>query len=215
MFSFWTKTGLTAMDSRTVALMGVLALGAVGFAACDKGANAPARTHAADDGAARSGGYASGDAGYQRGGTSSGGGYDRDSYARRDTPRQAAPLVDGVPMWSDNRRHTAEENADYHFHRDGPDFGAADVKDYVAKAHHFMEHPPADIETVSRPNGDKLLYDAKTNTFAVERKDGAPRTMFKPRDGAAYWKEQQAKAASGDEGYSHRQSGGSDNGDGA
>ena len=116
-------------------------------------------------------------------------------------------------MWSDNRNHTAQENADYHFHRDGPDFGAASVKDYVAKAHQFLEHPPSDIETINRPNGDKLLYDAKSNTFAVERKDGAPRTMFKPRDGASYWKEQQVRAASGDDGYGRRRSG-SDSGEG-
>ncbi len=107
-------------------------------------------------------------------------------------------------MWSDNRRHTAEENADYHFHHDGPDFGAASEKDYVAKVHQFIEHPPGDVQTISRSNGDKLLYDPKTNTFAVERKDGAPRTMFKPHDGEAYWKEQEAKAASGDDSYGGR-----------
>ena len=39
-----------------------------------------------------------------------------------------------------------------------------------------------------------LLYDAKTNVFAVATADGKPRTMFKPRTGAAYWAEQKAKA---------------------
>ena len=200
---------------RVLALMGALTLSAVGLNACDRGSNAPARAHAADEGASRGSDYSGGAS--SGGGRSSGGDYaDRgtDRYERRETPREAAPLVDGVPMWSDNRSHSAEENADYHFHRDGPDFGASDVKDYVAKAHHFMEHPPTGAETINRPNGDKLLYDAKSNTFAVERKDGAPRTMFKPRDGAAYWKEQQARAASGDDGYSHRRSGGSESGEG-
>jgi pyocin large subunit-like protein len=129
---------------------------------------------------------------------------DGGGYARRDEPREAVPLVDGVPMWSDNRRHTAEENADYHFHHDGPDFGATDEKDYVTKVHRFIEHPPEGVQTVSRSNGDKLLYDPKSNTFAVERKDGAPRTMFKPHAGEAYWKEQQEKAASGDDSYGGR-----------
>ena len=83
-------------------------------------------------------------------------------------------------------------------------FGATDEKDFVAKVHHFIEHPPEGVQTVSRSNGDKLLYDAKSNTFAVERKDGAPRTMFKPHAGEAYWKEQQEKAASGDDSYGGR-----------
>jgi len=192
----------------------VMAAAATGLWACDKGASAPARSHSADEGSsapARS---------YDSGGSSRDSGYSdrrdsgRSGYARDDAPREAIPLVDGKPMWSDNRRHTAEENADYHFHHDGPDFGASDEKDYVAKVHHFIEHPPSGVETISRSNGDKLLYDPKTNTFAVERKDGAPRTMFKPRDGEAYWKEQEAKAASGEDSYGGR-SRRSDNGDGA
>jgi hypothetical protein len=166
-------------------------------------------------------GSTSGSRSYDNGGGSSrdSGGYrdrgygDRSSYVRDDAPREPIPLVDGKPMWSDNRRHTAEENADYHFHHDGPDFGATSEKDYVAKVHQFIEHPPGDVESISRSNGDKLFYDPKTNTFAVERKDGAPRTMFKPRDGEAYWKEQQAKAASGDDSYGGRRSRRPDSGD--
>ena len=186
----------------------VLVLASAGLWACDRSANAPARTHAADEGSSSS------SRSYDSGGSSSrGGGYSgysdrrdsgRSSYARDDAPREAIPLVDGKPMWSDNRRHTAEENADYHFHHDGPDFNAASEKDYVAQVHHFIEHPPGDVQTISRSNGDKLFYDPKTNTFAVERKDGAPRTMFKPHDGEAYWKEQEAKAASGDDSYGGR-----------
>jgi len=194
--------------------MALLGAASVGLWACDKGANAPARSHSADEGGASSTRYESG--GSYRSGDNS-----RPSYSggetRRDQPREAIPLVDGVPMWSDNRKHTAEENADYHFHHDGPDFGASDEKDYVAKVHHFIEHPPEGVQTVSRSNGDKLLYDAKSNTFAVERKDGAPRTMFKPHAGEAYWKEQQEKAASGDDSYGgrgsyRRSSGGGDEG---
>ncbi|HWQ85466.1 hypothetical protein [Brevundimonas sp.] len=39
-----------------------------------------------------------------------------------------------------------------------------------------------------------LLYQASTNTFAVVSRDGVPKTMFKPREGAAYWAEQKARA---------------------
>ncbi len=65
--------------------------------------------------------------------------------------------------------------------------------DYVRKAHEFVDHPPAGVETLSRRNGDTLMYDPKSNTFAVASRDGAPRTMFKPRAGAAYWDEQKTR----------------------
>jgi pyocin large subunit-like protein len=102
-------------------------------------------------------------------------------------------LVDGTPMWAANRRHTAEENADYQFKRDGADFGAKNLDDFVAQAHAFVNHPPKGVLTLTRSNGDKLLYDAKRNIFAVVTKDGAPRTMFKPDAGKAYWDQQVAR----------------------
>jgi filamentous hemagglutinin len=42
----------------------------------------------------------------------------------------------------------------------------------------------------TRTNGDVLLYDATSNTFAVKNAQGVPRTMFKPTDGAAYFQRQ-------------------------
>ena len=113
---------------------------------------------------------------------------DRPSY---NNQRDAnVPKVDGKPMWASNRTHTAEENAQYQFSRNGHDFGASSETDYVAKAHAFIDHPPADIQTVDRRNGDRLLYDARQNVFAVVSSEGAPRTMFKPRGGASYWAQQ-------------------------
>ena len=106
----------------------------------------------------------------------------------RDAP---APLAaDGKPIWAANKKHTAQENADYQFGKNGRDFGALTEADYVAKTHAFVDRPPAGVQKVSRSNGDSLLYDARSNTFAVVTKDGAPRTMFKPRDGATYWRQQ-------------------------
>ncbi len=98
-----------------------------------------------------------------------------------------APKVAGKPMWAANRTHTAEENAQYQFTKNGQDFAASDEHDYVAKAHAFIDHPPSDVQSIDRRNGDRLIYDAGGNIFAVVSRDGAPRTMFKPRDGAAYW----------------------------
>ena len=116
------------------------------------------------------------------------GSYSQASYGqRRDAP---VPLVGGKPMWAANRTHSAEENAQYQFTKNGGDFGAANESDYVTKVHAFVDSPPGDAETLDRRNGDKLIYDAKANTFAVVSRTGAPRTMFKPRAGAAYWSQQ-------------------------
>lgn len=167
---------------------GVGAAALLALAACDKGpASIPARGHDASLGAAPA--------------AASGGGADRADAGQRvattaGDPRDApVPLVDGKPMWAANKRHTAEENARYQFARDGADFGARDVNDFVAKTHAFVERPPSGAETLKRGNGDKLIYDPKANIFAVVSRDGAPRTMFKPRDGASYWQEQKDRIA--------------------
>ena len=110
----------------------------------------------------------------------------------------AVALVDGKPMWAANRKHTAQENADYQFNKNGKDFGVASEAEYVAKAHAFIDAPPTGVQKVERSNGDGLLYDAKSNTFVVVTKTGAPRTMFKPRDGASYW-QQQVERSKGDD----------------
>lgn len=105
---------------------------------------------------------------------------------------QAPAYKDGKPIWAANKRRTAQENIDKMFKRNGSDFGASSSEDYVAKAHAFLASPPHGVQTATRFNGDKLYYDARANTFVVATRDGAPRIMMKPRDGAAYWKDQLA-----------------------
>jgi hypothetical protein len=109
---------------------------------------------------------------------------------RRDAP---VPQVNGKPMWAANRTHSAEENAQFQFAKNGGDFGATSEADYVTKVHAFVDRPPSDAETLDRRNGDRLIYDAKANTFAVVSRAGAPRTMFKPRAGASYWNQQKER----------------------
>jgi pyocin large subunit-like protein len=106
---------------------------------------------------------------------------------RREDP---VPLVDGKPMWSASRRYSAEESARRAFERNGEAFEARTLDQFVRKAHAFVGHPPAGTETLTRANGDTLFYDPRGNVFAVATKEGAPRTMFKPDEGAAYWAEQ-------------------------
>jgi len=106
----------------------------------------------------------------------------------RPDPRDApVRKVAGKPMWAANRTRTAEENAQRGFERYGAAFAAVDVDDYVRKTHAFVAHPPAGAQALTRANGDTLIYDPGANVFAVVTRAGAPRTMFKPDDGAAYW----------------------------
>ena len=111
---------------------------------------------------------------------------------RDDGPVQ---LVDGKPMWSSSRKGSPEENAQRSFDRNGEDFGTSNLDAYVKKAHAFVDHPPTGTQKLKRTNGDVLFYDAKSNVFAVANKDGAPRAMFKPDQGGAYWEQQKSREA--------------------
>jgi pyocin large subunit-like protein len=115
-------------------------------------------------------------------------------------PREAAPLFHGKPMWASNKKHSAQENADYHFKRDGEDLVAKNEDDYLTKVHAFVDAPPKGTESLTRSNGDKLMYDAKSNLFAVVDRDGAPRTLFKPRNGPSYWDQQKQTLADDESG---------------
>ncbi len=182
---------------RPVAIWGAAAVVALALAGCQgktsavSGAGGGATPLAVAGGAGTYGG--------------SGGGQAR-SPDPRDLP---VPQMDGKPLWAANRTHTAEENAQFQFAKNGADFGAHSETDYVAKARHFIDKPPRDVETLDRPNGDKLMYDPAGNVFAVVTRTGAPRTLFKPKTGAAYWAQQKDRAAT--QGPSTR-GGGSDQG---
>ena len=183
------------------ALLGSAAL-AMSLAACDGGsATRPAREQASGSSAGGAGADQSrvakndyGQGGYssQRYGRDSGSGSD-DADDQTDHRKDPVVLLHGKPRWASSRKYAADESAQYHFQRDGADFDAKSVDDYVAKAHAFVDKPPKDVLLLTRSNGDKLIYDAKSNVFAVVSRDGAPRTMFKPRDGATYWNEQKQR----------------------
>ena len=103
---------------------------------------------------------------------------------------QVAKADDGRPMWATSKAKSADEGAERAFARNGEAFGAKTLDQYVQKAHAFVGHPPKGTLTLTRKNGDTLYYDPKGNIFAVANKEGAPRTMFKPDDGMAYWEKQ-------------------------
>jgi len=111
-------------------------------------------------------------------------------------PAEAAEAVSekARPVLTANRRETVDAKIARLFETNGADFGARNAEDYLAKVQAFTTRPPSGTERVERPNGDVLLYQASTNTFAVVSRDGVPKTMFKPRDGATYWAEQKDRA---------------------
>ncbi len=165
----------------TFAVVGAAVGLALGVAACDGGASA---VKAPKGGAVASAAEPASDRDAPT--------YDNATSTRPDPRDAPVPKVAGKPMWAANRTRTAEENAQRGFQRYGAEFAAADVDDYVRKVHAFVGHPPIGAETLQRANGDTLIYDPKDNVFAVVTKAGAPRTMFKPDDGPAYWATQKA-----------------------
>ena len=109
--------------------------------------------------------------------------------------RAAVPTLDGRPMWSATRRFTAEQNARRAYDRNGAAFDARSVDAFVRKTHAFVSKPPRGALTFQRGNGDTLIYDPAGNVFAIVTREGAPRTMFKPDEGMAYWEKVKAQEA--------------------
>jgi pyocin large subunit-like protein len=154
------------------------------LAGCDNGPSAVAQKQAAGTQMAASAGGASADASFRS-----------DNGSREDHRQDPVPEVDGKPMWSASRKFSAQQNAQRAFDRNGEAFGADNIDEFVQKAHGFVSKPPKGTLTMTRNNGDKLFYDPKSNVFAVASRAGAPRTMFKPDEGMAYWEEQKAREA--------------------
>lgn len=170
--------------ARQVAFGVAAVLAFAALAGCDSGASAVKAPKGGERASAEAGAPAE---------TTDGG---RGEGSRRADPRDApVKLVSGKPYWAANRTRSAEENAERSFRSNGEIFGAKSTDDYVAKVHAFVSDPPKGAETLKRANGDLLIYDPKGNVFAVVSREGAPRTMFKPDEGAAYWDEQKTREA--------------------
>jgi hypothetical protein len=127
----------------------------------------------------------------------SGGRFTDANYSTRRAPVQdtAPAFDDGKPAWASSRRYSVQESEQRQFERNGAAFQARSEQDYVAKVHAFVDSPPRGVQKIVRANGDTLYYDPKANTFAVVDKEGAPRTMFKPREGMDYWTQQKQNLA--------------------
>ena len=67
-----------------------------------------------------------------------------------------------------------------------PEGGMGAVSDAIARAARSFG-VEIRTKTLIRANGDQLIFDPDSGLFGVAREDGAPRTVFKPADGEAYW----------------------------
>jgi len=93
-------------------------------------------------------------------------------------------------IWSNTAKLSPVQNAYKHWKKHGREFSEfKNAKQYVDGARKFVGNPPSSALRKAR-NGDTLLYDPVTNTFAVRSSGGAPRTMFKPERGMEYWNQQ-------------------------
>ncbi len=175
------------MAGLRLALIAALGVSALALSACDNGPSAVSKKSASPDVATANAPDRSSNYGSDRRS-----GYGQDDGAPRVDHRkdEVAKADDGKPTWAPSRRFSAEEGAQRQFERDGASFDAKTLDQYVKKAHAFIGHPPKGTQTLTRKNGDILYYDPKDNIFAVASKEGAPRTMFKPDDGEAYWQKQ-------------------------
>ncbi|MGN6317219.1 DUF637 domain-containing protein [Trinickia sp.] len=94
-------------------------------------------------------------------------------------------------FWSSTGSSSAVENAYGHWDKHMSEFPEyQNAVQYVQGAQDFVSSPPPGTLIKTRPNGDTLLYNPSTNTFAVKTIDGAPRTMFRPQGGMSYWNKQ-------------------------
>ena len=173
---------MARLDAALSVALGISAMALL--SACDNGPSAVSKQQAAGTQMATA---SAPDRSYN---SDRGGGYDNGAPKVDHRKDEVAKADDGKPMWAPSKRFSAEEGAQRQFERDGATFDAKTVDQFVKKAHAFVGHPPKGTLTLTRKNGDILYYDPKGNVFAVASKEGAPRTMFKPDDGMAYWEKQ-------------------------
>jgi hypothetical protein len=191
--------GLKATGPRFAAALtvGISALALLG--ACDNGPSAVSKRASSPD-------VASANAPQRSYGSDRAGGGDDNAPKVDHRKDEVAKADDGKPMWAPSKRFSAEEGAQRQFERDGDALGTKTLDQFVKKAHAFVGHPPKGTLTLTRKNGDILFYDPKDNIFAVSNKEGAPRTMFKPDDGMAYWEKQKDREERSQSARSNRRS---------
>jgi hypothetical protein len=89
-------------------------------------------------------------------------------------------------LCSPGRYGNACVNALEHFKKHRLDFGAVNALDYRQKALEFFSKPPPGTQGIIRTNGQYVLYEQATETFAIYEADGTPVTLYKPKPGIGH-----------------------------
>lgn len=93
------------------------------------------------------------------------------------------------PIWSKTSERTSLQNAFYHWEKHGKEFvGIKNSKQNVEHAWKFRDR--TDVMIKVRTNGERILYDPKSNTFGTFTARGIPKTVFKPTDRIEYFHNQ-------------------------
>ena len=83
------------------------------------------------------------------------------------------------------QRHYNKHKAEF------PEYKSAG--EYKSGSESFFIDPPQGTQIKIAPNGDKMYYHEKSNTFGVLTKWGTPKEFFRPNKGKNYWKRQKGK----------------------
>jgi hypothetical protein len=106
---------------------------------------------------------------------------ERGSLSLNDDLYQAIKSIKYKNVWSLGKHKDSVKNAMSHYQKHKAEFPEIkNVIEYVEKANHFIKNPPRGTLAKLRENGEELLYNSKSNIFAVKGRDGAPKTMFRP-----------------------------------
>ncbi|HUP62968.1 MAG TPA: RHS repeat-associated core domain-containing protein, partial [Thermoanaerobaculia bacterium] len=75
-----------------------------------------------------------------------------------------------------------------HFVKHGAEFGVKSAGQYLQAARGFVSSAgQKGVQSFARANGDRVIYRAATNEFAVVTRNNVIRTYFKPKGGTEYY----------------------------
>lgn len=127
------------------------------------------------------------------GGSGSGtpGGWEPEDEEKGRSDTRSNGKIQDDQIWTETKKEDSVSNAYGHWDKHKAEFPEfQNSKQYVDAKHDFVRNPPEGTLTKTRPNGETLYYDPKTNTFASKDANGVPRTMFRPQKGMEYWNKQ-------------------------
>jgi RHS repeat-associated protein len=93
-------------------------------------------------------------------------------------------------------RFASQASFETHFAKHGAEFGFKTAGEYLKGAAKLISSAgQKGVQSFTRANGDKVVYRAATNEFAVVTRNNVVRTFFKPKGGVEYYVRQLFAAA--------------------